>query len=173
MSNSEYGKKFEDRFRKDWKRCFPDTFLFRLEDQITGYRDTSQNPCDFLAMNNGYMWLLECKETQEGTLNFSKVPQLDRDEGLSTYIGLKNVQPYIIIWFRKFDKVIAVPALEALRMKRDGLKSISLKMLGDKAYYMIELPSVKLRLFLETDYTYLLNKDVLYECRARDCFQEE
>ena len=173
MSNSEYGKKFEDRFRKDWRNCFPNTFLFRLKDQITGYKDTSQNPCDFLAMNNGYMWLLECKETQEGTINFSKIPQLDRTEGLKDYIGIKNVQPYVIVWFRKFDKVIAVPAAEALRIKNDGNKSISLKMLKDKSYYIIDLPSVKLRTFLETDYTYLVNKEVLEECKTRACFTED
>jgi len=170
MSNSAYGKKFEDRFKEDWKRCFPNTFLFRLKDQITYYKDTSQNPCDFLAMNNGYMWLLECKETQEGTINFSKIPQLDRDKGLKDYIGVKDVQPYIIVWFRKHDKVIAVPAAEALKIKNDGHASISLKMLNDSSYYIIEIPSVKLRVFLESDYTYLLSEDVINECKTRKCF---
>ena len=65
-------------------------------------------------MNNGYLWMLECKETNEGTINFAKIPQLDRTEGLKDFIGIKDVQPYIIVWFRKFDKVIAVPAAEAL-----------------------------------------------------------
>lgn len=165
MSNSEYGKKFEEHFRKDWKKCFPNTFIFRLKDQITGYKDTSQNPCDFLAMNNGIMWMLECKETQEGTINFSKIPQLDRTEGLKDYIGLSDVEPFIIVWFRKHDKVIACPAAEALRMKQNGLKSISLKMLEDKSYYIIDLPSVKLRTFLETDYTYLVDCVKSEDCK--------
>ena len=165
MSNSLYGKKFEEHFRKDWKKCFPNTFIFRLKDQITGYKDTSQNPCDFLAMNNGIMWMLECKETQEGTINFSKIPQLDRTEGLKDYIGLSDVEPFIIVWFRKHDKVIACPAAEALRMKQNGLKSISLKMLEDKSYYIIDLPSVKLRTFLETDYTYLVDCIKSEDCK--------
>jgi penicillin-binding protein-related factor A (putative recombinase) len=122
-------------------------------------------------MNNGYMWMIECKETNEGTINFSKIPQLDRKDGLKDYIGLKDVQPYIIVWFRKFDKIIAVPAAEALRIKNDGNKSISLKMLEDKSYYIIELPSVKLRTFLSTDYTYLLSEDILNECKTRNCFK--
>ena len=170
MSDSVYGKKFEQKFKEDWKCCFPGTFFFRLKDQVTGYKVTSQNPCDFLAMNNGYMWMLECKETQEGTLNFAKIPQLDRDDGLKDFIGLKDVQTYIIIWFRKHDKVIAVPAAEALRIKNDGNKSISLKMLENKSYYIIDLPSVKLRTFLNTDYTYLIKEDILNECKARNCF---
>ena len=171
MSSSVYGKKFEQKLKADWKKCFPGTFFFRLSDQVSGYKTTSQNPCDFLAMNNGYLWMLECKETNEGTINFAKIPQLDRTEGLKDYIGIKDVQPYIIVWFRKFDKVIAVPAAEALRIKKDGHASISLKMLNDKSYYIIELPSVKLRTFLDTDYTYLLNEEVLNECKARGCFK--
>ena len=114
--------------------------------------------------------MLECKETNEGTINFAKIPQLDRTDGLKDFIGLKDVQTYVIVWFRKFDKVIAVPASEALRIKRDGHASISLKMLEDKSYYIIELPSVKLRVFLETDYTYLLREDILNECKTRNCF---
>ena len=55
MSETVYGKKFEQKFKSDWKKCFPETFLFRLKDQTTGYKTTSQNPCDFLAMNNGYL----------------------------------------------------------------------------------------------------------------------
>lgn len=176
MSNSDYGKKFESTFKKDWMCCFPNTWFLRLHDQVTGYKTTSQNPCDFLGMHHGYMWMLECKETKEGTLNFAKIPQLDRkgsgDSSLQDFIGVKDTQTYIIIWFRSHDKVIACPAAEALRMKKDGLKSISLKMLNDKSYYIIELPSTKKRVFLETDYTRLIADDVLNECRARNCFTE-
>jgi len=61
---------------------------------VSQYKQSSQNPCDFLAFNSGYLWLLECKETKDGTLNFSKVPQLER---LCTYTGLEAVLAYIII----------------------------------------------------------------------------
>ena len=64
------GKKFEEKFSFDWKKCFPNTFLYRLKDQMTGYKITSQNPCDFLAFNNKKLWMLECKETKENTFNF-------------------------------------------------------------------------------------------------------
>jgi hypothetical protein len=114
--------------------------------------------------------MLECKETMEGTLNFANIPQLDRTGGLKDYIGLKDVQTYIIIWFRKLDKVIACPATEALRMKQNGLKSISPRMLKDKSYYIIDLPSTKLRTFLKTDYTYLVSEEVINECKIRKCF---
>ena len=155
MSNTKLGKQFESIFRKDWKRCFPNTFIYRLPDQITGYKDTSQNPCDFLAFNNNTLWMLECKETTEGTINFAKIPQLER---LEEYIGLDHVEQYIIVWYSQYDKVIACPASEALKMKKDGKKSIYLKMLEDKSYNIIEIPSTKKRVFMESDYTCLINK---------------
>lgn len=37
-----------------------------------------------------------------------------------------------------------------------GEKSIGIRMLENKSYNIIVLPSVKKRVFLETDYTYLL-----------------
>ena len=155
MSNTNLGKKFEAVFKQDWKACFPGTFLYRLPDQVSGYKQTSQNPCDFLGFNNGLLWMLECKETKEGTIYFAKITQLAR---LKEYVGLIDVHPYIIVWVSKHDKVIACHASEALKLQADGKKSISLKMLEDKSYNIIELPSVKKRVFLETDYTYLLNK---------------
>jgi len=100
--------------------------------------------------------MLECKETQEGTINFSKIPQLDR---LKDYIGMEKVEQYIIVWYSKHDKVIACPASEALKMRADGHKSISLKMLADKSYNIIDVPSTKLRVFMESDYTCLIKDE--------------
>ena len=155
MTTASLGKKFEQVFLKDWKKSFPNTFIYRLPDQVTGYKITSQNPSDFLAYNNGLLWLLECKETKEGTLNFSKVRQLDL---LKEYIAFEGVYPYIIVWFSSFDKVLAVPVETALKIRNDGKKSISLKMLEEKSYNIIEIPSIKKRTFLESDYTILLKE---------------
>lgn len=46
------GKKFEAKFLSDWKASFPNTFILRLHDLTTGYKITSQNPCDYIAYNN-------------------------------------------------------------------------------------------------------------------------
>jgi hypothetical protein len=48
-------------------------------------------------------------------------------------------------------------------MVNDGEKSIGLRMIDDKKpykkqYNIISIPSKKLRTFMETDYTYLVNK---------------
>lgn len=124
----------------------------RLPDQVSKFKETSKNPCDFIAFNNGILWMIECKETQEGTINFSKMSQVDL---LPDYCIYKDVQPYFIIWFSKKDKVIAVRADEAARIRASGEKSISLKMLNDEAYNIIDLPGIKKRVYVEADFTVL------------------
>lgn len=42
-------------------------------------------------------------------------------------------------------------------MVLDGEKSIGVRMLKNKLYNIIELPSVKKRLYMDTDYKYLVD----------------
>ena len=37
MANTDIGKKFESRFKQDYQRCCPDTLIYRLPDQQSGY----------------------------------------------------------------------------------------------------------------------------------------
>ena len=43
------------------------------------------------------------------------------------------------------------------KMIKDGKKSIGIKMLTDKSYNIIEIPSEKKRIYLDSDYTVLMN----------------
>jgi len=43
-----------------------------------------------------------------------------------------------------------------MKIKNAGHKSISLKMLDSAAYNIIDLPATKKRVFMETDFTYLV-----------------
>lgn len=155
MPATNLGKKFEETFKSDWRKSFPNTFLWRIPDQQNGYLG-SKNFSDFLAFHNDFLWLLECKETKEGTINFSKISQLDV---MKDYLVYNSVLGYIIIWYSKFDKILAVSCQEALRIRDElKMKSISLKMLENKSYNIIEIPAVKKRVFLTADYTKLLEK---------------
>ena len=146
------GKAFETHFYADWKKSFPNTFIYRLHDQVTGYKVTSQNPCDFIAYNNNQLWLLETKSHNGLSIPFTAIPQYER---LLAYKNMPGVNPLIIIWFKEKDRVLAVPIIEAEKMVKDGKKSISLKMLDDQSYNIIEIPSVKKRVFLDSDYSIL------------------
>lgn len=148
------GKQFEAKFKEDWKKSFPGSFLFRIPDQVSGYLTTSQNPCDFLGYTKGRLFLIECKSVEGNTINFSLIRQYER---LLDYIGLEGVYPGILVWFRDHDKVIWVPVTEAEKMKKAGAKSINIKMLKDPNYNIIDIPSVKKRVFMDSDYKVLLD----------------
>lgn len=148
-----YGKRWEAKFKQDWERSFPNTFLLRLHDLTTGYKITSQNPCDFIAFNNNQLWLLEVKSHEGKSIPFTAIPQYER---LLTYKDMPGVNPYIIIWFRDEDVVWAVPIKEAEKMVSAGEKSIGLRMRGK--YGVIEVPAIKKRVFLDADYTCLLKR---------------
>ena len=160
MANStDIGKKFEDRFKKDYIRCFPDTLIYRLPDQQSGYAGGgSSNPCDFLCYPGECVLMVECKAHAKASIPFSAIPQYER---LLDYKGKYKTFPGVVVWFYEKDVVIWVSIEEMEKMVLDGEKSIGLRMIDDKkpykkSYNIITLPSTKLRAFMETDYNYLV-----------------
>lgn len=151
------GKIFEDKFKENWKNCFPNTFIYRLPDQLTGFKATSQNPCDFFCFNGRKMFMIECKSHKGSSIPFNAMPQYER---LLEYKNILNVYPGFIIWFREKDKIIWADINVVEKIYNDGNKSIQLRMLDNNDYDLKELPSVKKRVYLDTDYKYLAN---LYE----------
>ena len=148
------GKIFEDKFRENWKKCFPNTFVFRIVDQVSGFLNTSQNPCDFLCFPGKKLFMVECKSHDGASIPFSAIPQYER---LLEYKNFENVVPGIIIWFKEKDKLIWVHINVAEKIFNDGNKSIQLKMLNDEKYDLKEIPSVKKRVYLEANYNYLVD----------------
>lgn len=95
--------------------------------------------------------MLEIKSHEGSSIPFTAIPQYNR---LLAYKDLKGVNPYIIIWFKEKDIVWAVHVKEAEKMALAGEKSIGLRLKDD--YEIVEIPSVKKRVFLDSDYSYLL-----------------
>lgn len=155
MSKTDLGKKFEAVFRKDWLTTFPESFILRLADQMTGYKETSGNPCDFITFVNGKLFMVECKEHKGASIPFTAIPQYERQ---LNYKNIKGVHPGVVVWFSDEgkDTVIWVSIYEMEKMVKDGEKSIGLRMLDAGKYRIMVLPSVKLRTFMKTDYSPLL-----------------
>ena len=159
MATQDIGKKWEERFRKDYKRCFPNTLIYRLPDQQSGYAGGgSANPCDFLCYTGDCVLMIECKAHAKASIPFTAIPQYER---MLDYKGLDKTYPGVVIWFYEKDIVIWVSIEEMEKMVNDGEKSIGLRMIDEKKpykkeYNIITLPSVKLRTFMETDYTFLV-----------------
>lgn len=151
------GKQFEIKLREDWKttmedQACPDSFITRLPDALSGYRGSS-NVSDFIAYKYPDLFLLEAKSTHGNTFPFTNFRQYDK---LLEYKGIKGLHPGVVIWFIDHDKVIYVPILSAEKMKLDGKKSINIKMLDSDDYYLLDIPSVKKRVFMDSDYRILM-----------------
>ena len=147
------GKQFEERFKQDWERTIPDSSVDRIYDQMSGNK-TISNISDFVGYKYPNIFYLECKSTHENTFNFHKLTQYDK---LVTKIGITGVRVGVIIWFIEHDRVIYVPIKTIKQMKKDGLKSVNIRTIDESGYRFINVPSRKLRVLMESDYTVLLN----------------
>lgn len=148
------GKLFEKKFKLDWERSFPNTFIYRLQDSMGGYRGVS-NICDFICYNNNRLYLIECKKHKGNTLPWSAFSQAER---LIKYRNYDNVYPGVIIWFEDHDKIIWINIEDIAKMMLDGKKSVNIKMLDDRLYNITEIPTTKEKSFLTGDYSIL--KDI-------------
>ena len=145
-----YGKQFEQKFKEDFLKV-PNATLDRLYDTTFGYKSISQI-CDFIGYIEPNIFYLECKSTQGNTFAISKLTQYDK---LKEKVGIQGVRTGVIIWFYDHSKVIYAPISTITTLIADGKKSINIKMLGEKLYNLIEVPSKKKRVFLDSDYSIL------------------
>lgn len=152
MAKSDLGKKWEVAFKQSWKHSFPKGWVFRLNDQMTGYKETSGNPCDFICFAEGKLFLVECKEHKGASIPFTAIPQYER---LLEHKDYEGVYPGVTIWFSDKDLIVWVGIKEMERMVANGEKSIGIRMLEDKSYNIVIIPSVKKRVFFDSDYTCL------------------
>lgn len=157
MAGKNLGKAFEDRVKRDWLRCFPETLCYRLPDQQSGYAGGGgSNPCDFFCFTGNELLMIECKAHAGMSIPFTAIRQYDKMLG---YKNLKNVYPGVLVWFYEKDTIIWVSIEEMEKMVTDGEKSIGLRMMKEnypKKYRIIEVPATKLRTFMEADLNYLV-----------------
>lgn len=147
---SDYGKKFEQQFKKDWLNSFPNTFLFRLPDQQSGYKTTSKNPCDFICYTGKNLYLIECKAHAGNTIPFVNLRQHDL---LKSYEHCA-ITGYVC-WFYDNDEVFFITTQIISQMMNEGKKSINRK--DSITYNFIKIPSIKKRTFMTSNYNILEN----------------
>lgn len=141
------GKDFEERVKSDWKESFQDGFIVRIYDTVAGYMNV-KNLCDFIAYAYPNIYLLECKAHAGASLPFSNITQYDR---LLKLAGLQGVRSGVILYLYDKSKVYYIPIKTIEQMKKDGKKSVGLKAV-EEGYKIIEIPSIKLRTFMKSDY---------------------
>lgn len=144
------GKQWEDKVKNDLLKL-PNIALERVPDQMTGFKNTSQNPCDFFVYLYPNFYYIECKSVNGNTLTVD-IAQYDR---LIKRLGPKGIRAGVILWWIPHQKVAYVPIKTFEKIKNDGKRSINIKMLNDNEYRIIEIPSVTKRVFPDCDYSIL------------------
>lgn len=146
------GKKFEQKFRECWEATFPKSFIYRLPDQMNGYKVVSKNPCDFMCFNENTLFLIECKTVKGKSFPFSNLTQYDK---IKEYVGIQGVRCGVVVWYYNEDSVVYIPISTVTKMLNNNIKSININKIDD--YNIISIPSKKLRTFMESDYSCLMN----------------
>ena len=148
----DIAKGFENKFKKDWSNL-ENSFVFRLKDQLSGFKHNSKNPCDFICYKYPYLYLIECKTHKGASLPFKNITQYD------SLLEIKNENCYgvligIVIWLYEKDKVLYVPFSTLIKMKADGKKSVGIRSILE-GYNIIYIPSVKKKVYMDSDYSVL------------------
>lgn len=149
------GKEFEARFKQQFLASFPNSFILRLPDQVSGYKYTSSNICDFIGYAKGKLYLIECKTHLGASFPLSNLSQYNK---LLPYVGIPGVRVGVVLWLIDKDKIFYVPISTVIQMKIKNKKSISYKDI-DK-WRIMEIPSIKKVVFMDSDYSIL---DILEE----------
>ena len=146
-----YGKAFESKFKEDIRKSFPDAYILRLYDITNGYK-TIANPCDFIVYDSNRLYLIDCKSHKGSSFPFDNFTQYDK---LIPYKNIPNLITGVVVWLYEKDVVVFVPTFTVEKMMNDGYKSINPNKLDRDKYYIIDIPSVKLRTFMNSDYSVL------------------
>lgn len=149
------GKKFEDRLKEDWLASVPGSTIDRLYDSVSGYKAIS-NISDFIAYKKPLIFYLEAKSHKGNTFPFTNLTQYDK---LVAKVGIEGVRAGVVLWMYEHDRIIYVPISTVTKMKQEGKKSINITKIDNEGYRFIEIPSKKLRVFMKSNYSVLLNTE--------------
>lgn len=100
------------------------------------------------------IFYLEAKSHLGNTFPLANLTQYQK---LVKKVGIPGVRAGVVLWFIDHDKVCYVPISTVTKLIADNKKSVNIKMLNEKQYNIIDLPSIKKRTFLDTDYSCLLD----------------
>ena len=142
------GKAFEEHFKEGWKKSFPDGDILRLYDNTSGYLGIS-NVSDFIGYSYPNMFYLECKAHKGASIPFDKISQYSK---LLEKANIYGIRAGVILYLYEKYRVFYIPVTTIKQMKEDGKKSVGLKAV-EEGYKIIEIPSIKKRVFMDSDFS--------------------
>ena len=150
------GKKFEEDFKKSMDKY--NIWNYRLRDSSgswsnsNGSRFTPKNICDYIAYNNGGLYLLELKSHKGSSLPYTAISDYQL-KGLSN-IDYPGIKAYFIINMRDKEKTYAIEAQKIKKyIETSERKSIPISFMDDEG---VEIKGIKKRSRYEYDVGKLL-----------------
>lgn len=147
------GKQFEQKFREDFSKI-PGSVVIRLPDQVSGFKATSANISDFFCYVKPTLFFIEVKSISGNTF---PIKDLRQYELLKQHEGIPGLKRGVVIWFTEKDRVLYVPVSTFTKMIAEGKKSVNIRTIDSEDYDFVDIPSVKKRVFMDSDYSCLLD----------------
>lgn len=116
------GKQFEQIIKEAFLKV-PNVSVDRIPDQVSGFKVTSANICDFIVYKKPYEYYIECKSVHGATLPFSNI-RPNQWNGLLEKSKIDGVIAGVICWWVDYDVTAFIPIQFLQEQKEMGRKSV-------------------------------------------------
>lgn len=151
MPSNNQGKNFENVVRKSFLKV-SDISVDRIPDQMSRYKGSSSNICDFVVYKWPYLYYIECKSVHGNTLPFSNIRDNQWD-GLLEKSQIYGVRAGVICWYIDHNVTTYIP-IGVLNAK----KFMECKSIRYDDSQQIIIPGKKKRVFYDYDMQQFFNE---------------
>ena len=146
------GKQWEQKLKEDFSKL-SGAYIYRVPDNMSGYKGIS-GISDFIAYKFPKIFFIEAKTVLGNTFPLSNLTQFEK---LMQIPNVRGIHKGVMIWFQDHNAVIYVPISAIDKMKQDGKKSVNMRKIAEEPYDYVLIPSVQKRVFMDSDYSVLLD----------------
>ena len=145
------GKQWEVKLKEDFFKM-SGAYIYRVPDQLGGLKGQT-GICDFIAYKFPKIFFIEAKTILGNTFPLTNFTQFDK---LMSIPNIQGVHRGVMLWFQDHQRVLYVPLLTIAKMKQDGKKSVNIRTIDSDGYEYLNIPSVQKRVFLDSDYSVMM-----------------
>ena len=162
MAVSKLPKKFETQVFKAFSEV-DGVSIDRIPDQVTKYKGSSTNICDYVVYKQPTLLYLECKTVHGNTLPFSNIRQNQWD-GLIEKAKIPGVKAGVICWWVDKDVTLYISIQDLVTMTNWGTKSVrydvyeALQCEKYEDVGIVKVEGKKKRTYFDYDMTEFFNK---------------
>lgn len=149
--STNYGKAFEAKLKQDFLASIPNSTIDRIYDTVNGLKGIS-NISDFIGFRQPAIYYIEAKTHAGASLPIENITQYKK---LKDKVSIPGVRAGVVLWLYEKDVVLYIPISTVTKLINDGEKSVGIRHLGK--YNIKEIPSTKKRVFMDSDYSILLD----------------